>query len=86
VNNLPKVVTRNTLHRVPKSTAILGTSGNQSSTPMFAFDWQVMTCYSCSITTSGLSGSVVELQAVEVSRTIIAKTKKNREKNVAMYL
>ena len=46
---------------------ILGTSGYQSSMPMVPIDSQGMTFCWCSIVTSCLGGTVVELKAVEVS-------------------
>ena len=56
--------------------AISGTSSNWSRTSTDAFDRQNMTSYQCSIVTLGLDGTIAELQAVEIHRTVIPSNKK----------
>ena len=48
---------------------------------MIAFDWQgmSMTSYQCSAATLGLGGTVIQLQAVEIRRTVIPPKKQEKD-------
>jgi len=58
---------------------ISGTSHSHSSTSMVAFDWQGMAFNNCSVVL-GLRGTVVELEAVNFSKSVRLKKKKNNKK------
>ena len=58
---------------------ISGTSHSHSSTSMVAFDWQGMAFNNCSVVL-GLRGTVVELEAVNFSKSVRLKKKNNIKK------